>query len=225
MSQFRVTLITSSVSHAPSCHSLTRPVCDGQYRRMNWKVLVTRRIPTEGLDLLRQSNIEVELHDEETPLPRSELLSQVRSCDGVMIGGGERVDVEFLDAAPKLKVISCIAVGYDNVDLAEATRRRIAVTNTPDVLTDAVADLTWALILGVARRVVEGDRSRPLRPMAAACHPRSSWRRCGGQDPRHCRGRSYRRGGGETRHWFFDAPLYISRAVRSPKWKRSAASA
>jgi glyoxylate reductase len=75
-----------------------------------------------------------------------------------MIGGGERVDVEFLAAAPKLKVVSCIAVGYDNVDLVEATRRRVAVTNTPDVLTAAVADLTWALILGVARRVVEGDR-------------------------------------------------------------------
>jgi glyoxylate reductase len=98
------------------------------------------------------------LHDEESPLPRNELLAQLRSCDGVIIGGGERVDAEFFDAAPKLKVVSCLAVGYDNVDLAEATGRRILVTNTPDVLTDAVADLTWALILGVARRVVEGDR-------------------------------------------------------------------
>lgn len=110
------------------------------------------------MDLLRQSGAEILLHDEEAPLPRNELLAQMRSCDGVIIGGGERVDIEFLDAAPKLKVVSCIAVGYDNVDLAEATRRHVAVTNTPDVLTDAVADLTWALILGVARRVVEGDR-------------------------------------------------------------------
>jgi glyoxylate reductase len=91
-------------------------------------------------------------------LPRGELLSQVRSCDGVIITGGDRVDAEFLDAAPKLKVVSCIAVGYDNVDLTEATRHRVTVTNTPDVLTDACADLTWALILGIARRVVEGDR-------------------------------------------------------------------
>ena len=125
---------------------------------MSWKVLVTSRIPTEGMDLLRQGGAEVRLHDEETPLPRNELLAQVRSCDGVIVAGGERVDAEFLDAAPALKVVSCLAVGYDNVDLAEATRRRITVTNTPDVLTDAVADLTWALILGVARRVVEGDR-------------------------------------------------------------------
>ena len=130
---------------------------DGQNHHMNWKIFVSRRIPTEGLDLIRQSGADVWLHDEETPLPRNELLSQVHSCDGVVIGGGERVDAEFLDAAPKLKAISCVAVGYDNVDLAEATRRRIKVTNTPDVLTDAVADLTWALILGVARRVVEGD--------------------------------------------------------------------
>jgi glyoxylate reductase len=137
---------------------LDQPSVDSQNPHMNWKVLVTRRIPIEGIDLLRQSNADIQLHDEETPLPRNELLSQVHSCDGVIIGGGERVDVEFLDAAPKLKVISCVAVGYDNIDLAEATRRRIAVTNTPDVLTGAVADLTWALILGVARRVVEGDR-------------------------------------------------------------------
>jgi glyoxylate reductase len=125
---------------------------------MSWNVFVSRRIPTEGMDLLRQSGAEVRLHDEESPLPRNELLAQLRSCDGVIIGGGERVDAEFFDAAPKLKVVSCLAVGYDNVDLAEATGRRILVTNTPDVLTDAVADLTWALILGVARRVVEGDR-------------------------------------------------------------------
>jgi glyoxylate reductase len=154
------------VSHIISFCCLTRAIVSqldqtitgGQYRHMSWKVLVTRRIPIEGLNLLRQSNVDIQLHDEETPLPRNELLAQVRSCDGVIIGGGERVDVEFLDAAPKLKVISCVAVGYDNVDLAEATRRRVRVTNTPDVLTDAVADLTWALILGVARRVVEGDR-------------------------------------------------------------------
>jgi glyoxylate reductase len=158
--------MSQSVSHIIGFRCLTRaimsqldqPGVGSQYRRMNWKVFITRRIPTEGLDFLGKSGAEVQLHDEETPLPRNEILSQVRSCDGVMIGGGERVDAEFLDAAPKLKVISCIAVGYDNVDLVEATRRRIAVTNTPDVLTDAVADLTWALILGVARRIVEGDR-------------------------------------------------------------------
>jgi glyoxylate reductase len=125
---------------------------------MSWNVLVTRRVPPEGIELLRKSGVEVRSHDEEAPLPRAKLLAQVRPCDGVIVTGGDQVDAGFLDAAPKLKVVSCIAVGYDNVDLAGATRRRIAVTNTPDVLTDACADLAWALVLGIARRVVEGDR-------------------------------------------------------------------
>jgi glyoxylate reductase len=137
---------------------LDQPPDHGQYRGMSWNVLVTRRVPPEGIELLRKSGAEVRWHDEESALPRAKLLAQVRPCDGVIVTGGDRVDAEFLDAAPKLKVVSCVAVGYDNVDLAGATQRRIAVTNTPDVLTDACADLTWALILGIARRVVEGDR-------------------------------------------------------------------
>lgn len=136
---------------------LDQPCFGRQYRRMSWNVFITRLIPIEGLNLLRQSGVDVHLHDEETPLSRNELLAQIGLCDGVMIGGGERIDTEFLNAAPKLKVVSCLAVGYDNVDIAEAIRRRITVTNTPNVLNEAVADLTWALILGVARRVVEGD--------------------------------------------------------------------
>jgi glyoxylate reductase len=91
-------------------------------------------------------------------MPRPELLARLHNCDGVIVTGSDRVDAEFLDAAPKLKVVSCFAVGYDNVDVPEATRRHIVVTNTPDVLTDACADLTWALILAVARRIIEGDR-------------------------------------------------------------------
>src|SRR5258708_7101341 len=113
---------------------LDQPAVGGQYRHMSWNVLVTRRIPTEGIDRLRQSGAKIRLHDEEPPLPRYELLAQLRSCDGVIVTGGERVDAEFLDAAPKLKVVSCLAVGYDNVDLVEAIRRRIAVANTPNVL-------------------------------------------------------------------------------------------
>ena len=125
---------------------------------MKWNVFVTRRISAEGLEELRKADVNIDLHDEQEALPRDEMLARVRDCDGVIITGGERVDAGFFAAAPRLKVVSCHAVGYDNVDIAEATRRRIAVTNTPDVLTDATADLTWALLLGVARRVVEGDR-------------------------------------------------------------------
>jgi glyoxylate reductase len=125
---------------------------------MKWNVFVTRRISPEGLEELRKADVNIDLHDEQEALPRDEMLARVRDCDGVIITGGERVDAGFFAAAPRLKVVSCHAVGYDNVDIAEATRRRVIVTNTPDVLTDATADLTWALILGVARRVVEGDR-------------------------------------------------------------------
>jgi glyoxylate reductase len=125
---------------------------------MQRNVFVTCRIPDESLDVLRKADVKIDLDDGEAPLPCVELLARVRDCDGVMVTGADRIDAQFFDAAPKLKVVSCIAVGYDNVDLAEATHRRIAVTNTPGVLTDACADLAWALILGLARRVVEGDR-------------------------------------------------------------------
>lgn len=111
-----------------------------------------------GIDLLRQNRVDVDFHDDETSLPRAELFARIHDCDGVIVTGGDRINAELFDAAPKLKVVSCCAVGYDNVDLTEATRRKIVVTNTPDVLTDACADLTWALILGVARRVVDGDQ-------------------------------------------------------------------
>ena len=141
-----------------SMSQLDQPSMGGQYHPMSWSVLVTRRIPIEGIDRLRRRGVDLSLHDEEVQLSRSELLKRLRSCDGALITGGDRVDAEFLDAAPKLKAISVIAVGYDNVDLAEVTRRRIPVTNTPDVLNDACADLTWALILGVARRIPEGNQ-------------------------------------------------------------------
>ena len=157
MSQYSWHTVASGCLTRAIMSQLDPPDVGGQYQPMSWTVLITRRIPVEGLDLLCASGADIRLHDEETPLPRNELLAQVRPCDGVIIAGGERVDAEFLNAAPKLKAVSCLAVGYDNVDLPEATRRRILVTNTPDVLTDAVADLTWALMLGVARRVVEGD--------------------------------------------------------------------
>jgi glyoxylate reductase len=124
---------------------------------MSWNILITRRIPPEGLVVLREGGATIDLHDEEAPMPRAVLLARIRDCDGVVIMGGDQCDAEFFGAAQKLKAVSCLAVGYDNVDLAEATRRRIVVTNTPDVLTDACADLTWALILAVARRIVEGD--------------------------------------------------------------------
>ncbi|HVM59486.1 MAG TPA: D-glycerate dehydrogenase [Verrucomicrobiae bacterium] len=125
---------------------------------MKWNVFITRHVFAESLDALRKVGANIDFHDAEEPLPRGELLRRLRDSDAVIVMGTDRVDAEFFNAAPRLKVVSCLAVGYDNVDLAEATRRHIAVTNTPGVLVEACADHTWALILGVARRIVEADR-------------------------------------------------------------------
>ena len=91
-------------------------------------------------------------------MPRAELLARVADKDALIPVITDRVDDEVLDAAPNLRIIANIGVGYDNIDAAAARRRGVIVTNTPDVLTDAVAELTWGLILGVTRRLTEGDR-------------------------------------------------------------------
>ena len=121
------------------------------------RVYVTRRIPDEGLDLLRAA-CDVELWEGELPPPREALLDGVAGADALLALLTDRVDAAVFDAAPGLKVVSNYAVGYDNVDVAEATRRGIPVGNTPGVLTETTADLAFALLLAAARRVVEGAR-------------------------------------------------------------------
>lgn len=123
-----------------------------------WEVLLTRRIPEAGMDLLREPCV-VRLWEEDRPIPRSELLKLVQGVDGIICLLSDPMDAEVMAAAgERLKVIATMAVGYDNIDLAEATRRGIVVGNTPGVLTEATADLTWALLLAVGRRIVEGDQ-------------------------------------------------------------------
>lgn len=121
------------------------------------KVLVTVRLPQEVLSLITRWH-EVDSNPEDRPMPRAELLEKIGDRDGLLCAVTDRVDDELLECAPKLKMVANYAVGYDNVDLAAATARGIRVSNTPGVLTDATADLTFALILAVARRVVEGDK-------------------------------------------------------------------
>ncbi len=125
---------------------------------MKHRVYVTRAIPQEGLDLLRES-CEVAVNPEDRPLRREELLSAVQNARGVIGLLTDRIDAEFFDAAPLLKGYANYAVGFDNIDVPEATRRGIPVSNTPDVLTRATAELAWALLFAVARRVAEGDRA------------------------------------------------------------------
>jgi glyoxylate reductase len=121
-------------------------------------VFVSRRIPDDGLDLIREA-CDLELWDDELPPPRAELLRAVAGCEGILTLLTDRVDDELLDAAgPQLRVVSDLAVGYDNVDVPACTRRRIAVGNTPGVLTETTADLAFALLMAGARRIAEGDR-------------------------------------------------------------------
>jgi glyoxylate reductase len=121
------------------------------------KVLLTTRVPSSVVTALRQHHI-VDASTVEGGMPRAELLARVADADALIPVITDRVDDELLDAAPNLKIIANIGVGYDNIDAAAARRRGVIVTNTPDVLTDAVAELTWGLILGVMRRLTEGDR-------------------------------------------------------------------
>ncbi len=119
-------------------------------------VWVTRLIPEGGLELIREA-CEVEVWTEELPPPREVLLEKVRGRDGLLCLLTDRIDAAVMDAAgPSLKVISNLAVGYDNVDVAAATARGIPVGNTPGVLTETTADMAFALLMAAARRIVEG---------------------------------------------------------------------
>jgi lactate dehydrogenase-like 2-hydroxyacid dehydrogenase len=121
-------------------------------------VFVTRRVP-ESVRTELARTFEVRAHDSEAPLARSELLAGCAGCDGLVSTPADRVDDEVFEAAgPSLRVVANYAVGYDNVDVAAAARRAIVVTNTPEVLSEATAELTLALLLALARRVAEGDR-------------------------------------------------------------------
>ncbi len=122
---------------------------------MKPRVLVTRIIPDEGLDKVRDA-CEVDLWTDELPPPRDELLRRVAGVDGLLSLLTDSVDDELLDTAgPQLKVVSNFAVGFDNIDVAACTRRRIPAGNTPGVLTETTADLAFALIMAAARRIPE----------------------------------------------------------------------
>lgn len=124
------------------------------------KVVVTRRIPEDGLKLLyNRADIEVVLNPDDRPMTREELLAVVPGAAAVLSLLTDRIDNTVLDAAgSQLKIVSNYAVGYDNVDLVATAGRNVLVTNTPEVLTDAVAEHTVAMMCAVCRRIPEGDR-------------------------------------------------------------------
>jgi len=120
-------------------------------------VLVTRRIPQDGLDLLA-SHFEVDLNADDHPYSPEELRQRAAGKDAIMTLLTDKVDAALLGAAPSLKIVANVAVGYDNIDLEAARRHNVHVSNTPGVLTDATADLAFTLLLAAARRICEGDR-------------------------------------------------------------------
>ncbi|MGQ9571810.1 MAG: 2-hydroxyacid dehydrogenase [Dehalococcoidia bacterium] len=121
------------------------------------KVYVTRELPSAALEPLREAAA-VTVWPGELPPPREVVLAEAASAEGLLTLLTDRIDAEIMAAAPRLRVISNMAVGYDNIDVKEASRRGILVTNTPGVLTETTADFAFALLLAAARRVVEADR-------------------------------------------------------------------
>ncbi|PIQ74725.1 MAG: D-glycerate dehydrogenase [Candidatus Portnoybacteria bacterium CG11_big_fil_rev_8_21_14_0_20_44_10] len=123
------------------------------------KIFVTRQILESGINLLKGKDYEVEISDFDGVLPREQLLGKIKGADAVLALLTDKINAEFFDAAgPQLKIVANYAVGYDNIDLPEAKKRGIIVTNTPDVLTESVAEHAIALMFALAHRIVESDQ-------------------------------------------------------------------
>lgn len=124
-----------------------------------YKIFITRKIPDIGIKLLKEKGYNLKIYSQLKPIPQGELLRSVRGVDALCSLLTDKIDAKVMDAAgPQLKIIANFAVGFDNIDLKEAEKRKIFVTNTPGVLTEAVAEHTIALIFAVAKRLVEADK-------------------------------------------------------------------
>ena len=121
------------------------------------RIFVTRRIPEKGLEMIRAFDIEI--WPDPLPPPYETLVQKVKGIDGLLCLLTDPIDAGLIEAiGPQVKVISQMAVGFDNIDISAATARGIPVGNTPGVLTDTTADFAWALLMAAARRIVEGDK-------------------------------------------------------------------
>ena len=119
------------------------------------QVYITRELPQTAFELLKKNNITFECYKKDQAIPRKLLLQKVKNCEALVSLLTERIDQEVIDQMQNCKIIANYAVGYNNIDNDYANKRGIIVTNTPDVLTESTADLTMALVLACARRIIE----------------------------------------------------------------------
>lgn len=122
-------------------------------------IYITQKLPDEAVAEL-QNSYEVRMwHDDQTSAPKEEIINQVKEAHALWTMLSNQIDEEVFEAAPNLKVVANLAVGYNNIDLDAARKHGVMVTNTPEVLTEATADLTFALLLATARRIIEAEKS------------------------------------------------------------------
>lgn len=121
------------------------------------KVLLTRLLPQPGINLLKKY-FELKINPEDNIMSKEKIIEKIKDKHGLICLLTDKIDAEIMDAGRKLKTIANYAVGFNNIDIDEATKRNIPVTNTPGVLTETTADLVFALILSTARKIVEADR-------------------------------------------------------------------
>jgi glyoxylate reductase len=122
------------------------------------KVFIAGKVPRIAYDMLA-AEFDVAMHDSLRLLTKDEIIAGLAGCDALLPLLSDSIDAAVINSAPNLKIIANYGAGFNNIDLAAATARRIPVTNTPAVSTDATADLTWGLIIAIARRIVEGDKN------------------------------------------------------------------
>ncbi len=125
--------------------------------RLKKRVFVTRKIPNDGLNIINQE-FNAFVWPDEFPPSKEEIVQNAVDCEGLVTLLSDPIGAEVIEQLPNLKVIVQYAVGYDNIDVKFATKKGIIVTNTPGVLTETTADLTWALIMATSRRINEADR-------------------------------------------------------------------
>ena len=120
-------------------------------------IYITSEIPEKGLEILKKE-FEIKTNNLGKSLSKNELIAEAKEADAILPLLSDEIDAQVMDQLENLKVIANYAVGYNNIDVQAATKRNIIVTNTPDVLTETTADLTWGLLLAAARRIVETDK-------------------------------------------------------------------